>query len=366
VGQQTTPMKIYQIVSKYDSDASGEIDICEYLNFMQEFKAEENEAMRQKFQELDEDDSGELGLAELELALLSLGRDPTKEQMKEMLATFDTDGSLTFSFEEFRGMVQLLAEMEKKLAYDNAGFSEEELEGIREQFLHHDKDRSGELSFNELVGVIADLGLLPRTKEQQKRLVEKMNSLDSDGSGQLSFGEFVHLFRRFLDEAESLEFDKERIAATEIGLSPNELDDFRAAYDQSLTDLGGGVMDFTVSSTRTFLRMAGIQLSPQEMAELKTIFNKYAVEVGRNDNKDSPVAHSLPFPAFLRFVGHILSINFACIADRTERIVEKSLEDSTKLTLLISKVEEQKDKVQRSRDSATSERRPSHTRLPQI
>lgn len=57
------------------------------------------------FQVFDEDGSGEISLDELGAVMRSLGQNPSKAQLQEMIQDVDVDGSGSIDFEEFKALM---------------------------------------------------------------------------------------------------------------------------------------------------------------------------------------------------------------------------------------------------------------------
>merc|ERR1719384_1241191 len=62
-------------------------------------------------------------------------------------------------------------------------------------FQNTDSDRSGLQSLAECSRVLAQMGLCPRTRAQQRQIGNLFDVADQDGSGQLDFEEFSDLFQ---------------------------------------------------------------------------------------------------------------------------------------------------------------------------
>lgn len=350
LGQSVSSQRIHSLLEGYDEDKSGEIDICEFLNFMQDFRQSEHELMTGAFQAYDPDHTGEISIQDLGELLGSLGREPTIEQMKILLKDFDADKSGTIDLEEFMALGKHYTQMERKLVMKNAGFSEEEVQDFRAVFAFCDGDRSGHLNFKELIQVLEMIGNLPRTKEQQERLVEMMHHYDEDDSGSLAFEEFLHLMRKFMDEDECIEYVREKAAMDRIGLSMLEVQEFRDIFESMQTQVGTGDDDFTFSSARTLVRSLGVNLDMEQNSKLKMLFQKYASKIGplevpefEDTESQQPVYHSLLFPDFLLFVGQLISEDFAGVRSSSLKVVASRESEEQKLSALVNEVHRQKE-----------------------
>merc|ERR1719327_1872269 len=151
--------------------------------------------------------------------------------MKALLKDFDTDRSNTINLQEFLALGKHFTDLERKHVTRNAGFTDDEVTDFRAIFAFCDADRSGHLCFKELITVLEMVGNLPRTKEQQDRLLDMMHHYDEDDSGTLAFEEFLHLMRKFMDEDDCIEYSREKVAMEKIGLSMLEVQEFRDIFE---------------------------------------------------------------------------------------------------------------------------------------
>ena len=97
--------------------------------------------MRQWFDFLDEDGSGEIGVNELAVPLLSMGFATSISQVELMIEKVDSDGSGEIDVHELGALV-------KEIGVE---CSEEELRGLVDEV---DDDGSGEIGFHEFVVLV--------------------------------------------------------------------------------------------------------------------------------------------------------------------------------------------------------------------
>ena len=84
-----------------------------------------------------------------------------------------------------------LAATERQRADGRAYFNVRELKEMQFLFQQHDKDKSGEISEQELIGIFKTL----KKKVPKRRLKRLIAEYDEDGSGEISFGEFCCMMR---------------------------------------------------------------------------------------------------------------------------------------------------------------------------
>lgn len=107
----------------------------------------------------------------------SLGQNPTKAELQDMVNEVDSDGNGTIGFPEF------LAMMERKMKDTD---SEEE---IKEAFKVFDKDGNGFISPGELRHVMTNLG----EKLTDEDVGEMIREADVDGDGLINYEDFVKM-----------------------------------------------------------------------------------------------------------------------------------------------------------------------------
>ena len=107
----------------------------------------------------------------------NLGRNPSEEELKQMIREVDLDGNGTIDFKEF------LCLMVKKMKGTD---TEEEL---LEAFKVFDRDGNGYITSHELRYIMTNLGegLTPEEVE------EMVKEADLDNDGQIDYDEFVKM-----------------------------------------------------------------------------------------------------------------------------------------------------------------------------
>ena len=63
-----------------------------------------------------------------------------------------------------------------------------------------DKNKDGEISYEELKEVFNNEGDNNNIKENEKNIIELMKSIDTDLNGQISFEEFYNMMLKLIDE----------------------------------------------------------------------------------------------------------------------------------------------------------------------
>ncbi|XP_020092609.1 neo-calmodulin-like [Ananas comosus] len=144
---------------------------------MDKLNEEEISEFQDAFSLFDKDGDGCITSEELETVIKSLGQNPSKEELHEMIRDIDCDGNGTIEFGEFLNL------MARKMKEND---SEEEL---REAFKVFDKDQNGYISASELRHVMINLG----EKLTDEEVEQMIKEADLDGDGQVNFEEFVRM-----------------------------------------------------------------------------------------------------------------------------------------------------------------------------
>ncbi len=122
--------------------------------------------MKEVYDFIDKDGDG-IAIEELEAAMKSWGLQPTQEELEEMMAKADKDGSGSIDFTEFCGLMKERMESEAKNNELSMAFSV------------FDRDGNGSVSRKELGYLMMNLG----NKLSQEEFDHMMSILDKDGDG---------------------------------------------------------------------------------------------------------------------------------------------------------------------------------------
>jgi len=135
---------------------------------------EQLELFRDTFVIFDKDGDGTIDSKELSTVLKSMGYNPTKEEIQDMVDEVDSDGSGSIEFLEF---LLLMGKILKDVPTDA---------DLRDVFTVFDKDRSGFASSSEIKTVMSNLGVHFTDEEIQEMMIEA----DVNGDNQVDFNEF--------------------------------------------------------------------------------------------------------------------------------------------------------------------------------
>jgi calmodulin len=132
---------------------------------------------KEAFSLFDKNGDGTVTTKELLTVMRALGRNPTQEELADMLNGVDADGNGTIDFPEF------LSLMASKISDVDP---EDE---ILSAFKVFDKDGNGFISAAELRHIMKKLG----QKFTDEELDEMIRGADIDGDGQIDYQEFVKM-----------------------------------------------------------------------------------------------------------------------------------------------------------------------------
>jgi len=110
MGQAFEERDLKQLIKEFDSDGSGEIEFSEFAALIARFVMEEDtsaleEELREAFRLYDKQGNGYINVSDLRDILRALDEKITEDELDEMIAEIDTDGSGTVDFDEFMEMM---------------------------------------------------------------------------------------------------------------------------------------------------------------------------------------------------------------------------------------------------------------------
>jgi len=110
MGQAFEERDLKQLIKEFDSDGSGQIEFEEFCALAARFVLEEDtsaleEELRDAFRLYDKQGNGYINVSDLRDILRALDEKITEDELDEMIAEIDTDGSGTVDFDEFMEMM---------------------------------------------------------------------------------------------------------------------------------------------------------------------------------------------------------------------------------------------------------------------
>lgn len=196
---QASKKKLMDRINAVDHDHNNKLDIDEFTELYEEeqFKIDCARKAYDKFMELDEDRSGFLEAAELNVVvdwMLGLEKTPdkNKEKVKEaMMKRVDSNKDGKLDLDEFTAL------------YEEEMHIVEILKKAEQKFNELDSDNSGYLEKAEFGKVVdfmlrTDLGSKDAKAMTREKCMEMIHAKDTDKDGQLSLDEFTLLYEEVL------------------------------------------------------------------------------------------------------------------------------------------------------------------------
>lgn len=123
--------------------------------------------------------TGVIEQKELKIALMTLGFDATKEDIRRLVADLDSSNTTTIDFNDFLQLINALLPTRD---------ARKELE---EAFHLFDIDGTGKISFKNLKDVVSSMG--EQLTEQE--IIEIIAEADKTGDGEITLDEFIDLIQ---------------------------------------------------------------------------------------------------------------------------------------------------------------------------
>lgn len=159
-----------------------------FAKMVLEFSRKRRVELLKRFEQVDTDGSGTVGVFELKKVIWDFGYTVSEESIAEILAEVATDGSTEVGLPQFEELMDNV--------YKNMGFTKGEVANLFYIFDQFDDAGSGEMSPVELSGAMGYFG----TACSLGKAKEIITEFDDDGSGTLSKFEFIKVMRARLEE----------------------------------------------------------------------------------------------------------------------------------------------------------------------
>jgi len=185
------------------------------------------------------------------------------------------------------------------------------LDDLSAKFKTYDRDKSGELTMNEIFQILEDFQQLPRTRDEQQDISHVIERMDIDGSGTFDFYEFLEFFQRLSEQTNQHARRREVEASRALGFSNAKTAIMRRVFLQLGPDKSGKVPQLDMA--HSIAQMLGTQLEHVDDARAREIMRRaqHAPE------------HSVDFTDFVK------AIKYVCIE---EPEVEASNQEHVSLT----------------------------------
>ncbi|PKA49136.1 Caltractin [Apostasia shenzhenica] len=142
--------------------------------------AQKRQEIKEAFELFDTDGSGTIDAKELNIAMRALGFEMTEEQINNMIADVDKDGSGAIDFDEFVHMMTTkIGERDTK-------------EELMKAFRVIDQDNNGKISEVDILNISKELGVNFTLSE----IREMIKEADRNGDGEVDADEFFRMMKR--------------------------------------------------------------------------------------------------------------------------------------------------------------------------
>jgi len=133
-----------------------------------------------------------------------------------------TDDLMEIDFFEFLYLMKLVRQR------DHEG----QQERLKYLFEYYDQDRSGEVAIKEVTRLFRDLGLTPRSRQEQLEIKQILDEVDENGDGTFTFPEFAVMVQRCQERLERLvRIDEERYAVS-LGYTVERCKELRKLFQE--------------------------------------------------------------------------------------------------------------------------------------
>jgi len=144
---------------------------------MSQASIKELRELKQAFELFDKNNDGTINLSEMKEVMKSLGRDPTEEELKDMINNIDLDGNQVVDFNEFLQMMG-----------HNSTASDRSAE-LKQVFAIFDKNGDGYISKPEMKAAMKKMN----ENFTDSEIETIISDADLDEDGEVNFHEFVAL-----------------------------------------------------------------------------------------------------------------------------------------------------------------------------
>jgi len=229
-----------------------------------------------------------------------------------------------------------------------AGFADEEVDVFQSIFDKYDLDKSGDIDSKEIQLVLNDLGIVNRTREEQRAMLGQLDlarnkareagasGVSAEGSAHVAFWEFLQLLRLVRVKNDKEEEDRVAAAAQECEFKQQEVTQFREIYlqwskqSESIADpdedghrrsvnfssAGGenAELGLTMDALKRLLRIGlKLKISPRQHDELEM---QYVFITNKS---------RLDLPGFLKLMRWLLTSNFANVNETAAQVAQENV-----------------------------------------
>jgi Ca2+-binding EF-hand superfamily protein len=289
----------YKDQSDHSHDTSGKSQIRRMQTF------------RQDFEHVGRDET--IPISDLRKMLHGLGYTPSKEQEAALAVNFH-EGATDMRFWELMNCVEQFRTWAREEFQQHLGFTELQLEGLRNKFESYDCDGNGYLKHAEVAKVLSDL--YPDANMANHKIMEELLQVgEVNVKGHLDFDGYMRIMRSFHDRQDYARIQEEQDNLKELHFSRDEVIDLRQVFAIFDADASGSVSLDELSSLVSMI-IPGLQRD-DKLKELQKILH----EVDTDGNR------TLDFIEFLKLVRRLQDSDWQGF---NEHVEQKSLGEPSK------------------------------------
>eukprot|EP00927_Polykrikos_kofoidii_P072002 TRINITY_DN68176_c0_g1_i1.p1 TRINITY_DN68176_c0_g1~~TRINITY_DN68176_c0_g1_i1.p1 ORF type:complete len:1133 (+),score=206.57 TRINITY_DN68176_c0_g1_i1:80-3478(+) len=308
--------QIHLYVRKVDVNGSNALDPREFLQLMQMHRKAELENAHKVFTE-----HAKRGMLTHQKVLEGLAQLGHTSPEKLMVSPEGSD------FDEFVAHVDCCRSIWVAKQRRKTGYNDEEIENFQDMFNKFDKGLTGKIDGKMLNSLLAEFGWSPTSREEQVALLERLDTArqacreagvedtSEDGASEVWFWEFIQLARMLQKQHDEKEVEKLTKLSQELRFKPQEVDQFRQAFRDTLQEntetedarrqlspRGNKPAPTRLSRdmVRSFLRTLGLRITQELSGKLDEQLKKHETE-----------DHMTDFRGFLILMRWILDTDFA-------------------------------------------------------
>jgi Ca2+-binding EF-hand superfamily protein len=269
------------------------------------------QTFRQDFEHVGRDET--IPISDLRKMLHGLGYTPSKEQEAALAVNFD-EGATDMRFWELMNCVEQFRTWAREEFQQHLGFTELQLEGLRNKFESYDCDGNGYLKHAEVAKVLSDL--YPDANMANHKIMEELLQVgEVNVKGHLDFDGYMRIMRSFHDRQDYARIQEEQDNLKELHFSRDEVIDLRQVFAIFDADASGSVSLDELSSLVSMI-IPGLQRD-DKLKELQKILH----EVDTDGNR------TLDFIEFLKLVRRLQDSDWQGF---NEHVEQKSLGEPSK------------------------------------
>lgn len=312
-GYQPDFQQVQYLVDNFDVDGSGDIGLREFYKIMRSYREAEIKLYRKVFTKHDRDGSNSISSAEVAGVLKDLGKQVSLSIVQEAISSVDADNSGCLDWDEFVQLMEIYRKMEVREKRRRCGFTDQKVLEFQESFRGYDKDGSDDLDNLELMKLLGDLKMAPRTAFEQMHMISRLadcREQAEENTGKTTFWAFLRLLRTLEDDQDRGSLNVERKAAEEAGFTMDEVREFREIFNHWHTKLASLGENCGAASSGTALTTEGIARILRSLGVTLPAKSDYEALGVICASCDIDGNGSVDFPDFLRVMRQLLDTNF--------------------------------------------------------